>query len=738
VSLKAACAVTLAAAGLASAGATAIARATPSLYSGPGPRPGPTLLYEKPAIAPQLTNRKPWNAPPILVSGTTAYRDGEFLYQDYLYDDHGAHDTADPTNPQSQQLGDLFSMPNGTYTYPTGPGYAGNAADLVEFRVKPRKHQTAFRVTLNTLENPQLIAFSIAIGGTPGQSHPFPDGANVSAPASMFLTVHPQNGLLVADLQRATAAVRVEHPRVRVDLARRQIEVDIPHRLWNPHHSKVRLAMGVGLWDRAAHRYLLPGLTASKTRPGGAGVSPHPAAFFNVAFRTHEPVPSVTESTNAVLNAAWWRDRAQGHALASGDISPFFAQVDFGKLARKTTDDSQVPRSGPMDRILASHFEPSQGVDFTKQCGFGGASNPGSCVPEYRGRLEPYAVYVPAQAPRTGYGMTLQLHSLSANYNQYLGSRNESQFANRAVPSIVITPEARGPDQEYEGLGEADVFEVWADIARRYRLNPAYTEITGYSMGGIGTFKIGEQFPDLFARAQPTVGTETTTGVIASLRNVPVLMWNNSADELVNPVLYTLAANALASDNYRYELDVFAPCVNVKCSPVFSNHLELAINDQYAPAAAFLDTATVNRNPAHVTYVIDTARDSPGLGIKADHAYWAGGIATRDTSKLGTFDAFSHGFGTGDPQASTLHTGVGTLAGGNMGPLAFLRFFKTWGATPKIKRADAIDVHATNIRAATIDAKRAGVDCGVTVHVTSDGPIAISLAPPCHRTVRAG
>ena len=64
-----------------------------SLYGGPGPRPGPDILYAPPANAPQLTNAAPWKADPILVSGATAYRKGEFLYQDWLYDDHGARES---------------------------------------------------------------------------------------------------------------------------------------------------------------------------------------------------------------------------------------------------------------------------------------------------------------------------------------------------------------------------------------------------------------------------------------------------------------------------------------------------------------------------------------------------------------------------------------------------------------------------------------------------------------------
>ncbi|MDX6642747.1 MAG: hypothetical protein QOD76_709, partial [Solirubrobacteraceae bacterium] len=114
-----------------------------SLYTGPGPRPGPDLLYAPLANAPQLQNTGVWRASPILVSGASAYRHGEFLYQDFLYDDHGARGLQRDQNDAreapggSQANGDLFAAPNGTYTYPTDTVYAGNAADLVELRVRP-------------------------------------------------------------------------------------------------------------------------------------------------------------------------------------------------------------------------------------------------------------------------------------------------------------------------------------------------------------------------------------------------------------------------------------------------------------------------------------------------------------------------------------------------------------------------------------------------------------------------
>lgn len=719
-------------------GGFAAAASGSSLYSGPGPRPGPAILYEPTAVAPELTNTGIWRASPILVSGTTAYRGGEFLYQDYLYDDHGAHELPDPADPRAS--GDTFSKPNGTYTYPTGPDYANNAADLVEFRIRPTANATAFRITLNTLQNPSLIAFSVALGGRPGQTYPFPFGANVLAPADLFLTVHPNGSQLIASLTHAgtNAPVTGPAPTVHVDLQRRQIEVDVPHQAWNPGQSTVRMAMGVGLWSSAAGQYLLPGPTATATQPGGAGAATTPPAFFNVAFRTAEPQPSVTAETGAVTDPAWWRDQQQGVALAAGDISPFFADVNFAKLAAGATDNSQIPASGPMDRILASHFEPAQGANYSGECGLQGAEEPSTCVPEYQGNLQPYAVYIPSgRAPAGGYGMTLLLHSLSANYNQYYGSRNQSEFGNRANPSIVITPEARGPDQEYEGLGAADVFEVWADLARLYPLNPAYSDITGYSMGGIGTFKLGSQFPDLFARAQPTVGFETNNDVLPSMRNLPVLMWNASADELVNASDYGQTAEKLSSLGYRYELDVYQPCANSLCSPVLPNHLMLAINDQFAPAAAFLGSATVNSNPAHVTYVVDTSRDHPEYGVRGDHAYWVSGVTVRQSGTDGQIDAVSHGFGTSDPPASGSQPGTGTLTGGNMGPLTYASLTQTWGRATPAPVSDTLDVNATNVATATIDLSRAHVDCNAKLNVTSDGPITVTLAG-CNRTVQAG
>ncbi len=709
------------------------------------------------------------------MSGSAAYRGGEFLYQDWIYDDTGALGNQAPNDPRPGS--NEFSRSRGTYLYPTDTAtYGNNAADLVELRVEPQAASTAFRITLNTIKDSSVVGATIAIGGTPGTLRNWPYSANVRSPAQYFLTVHGTTtaGEVVADLRDAVTGLPVvTAPSASLDMTRRQITVTVPHSGWNPGTAVWRLAAGAGLWNASTNAYRLPNVgNPTATQPGGAPSLGSPPALFNLAFRDEcqqedpvspgtvpagcEPMPNV-QNPNAVSAPSWWRENSQAEVLGSGnatgvaDISPFFANVDFSKLANQVNDETGVPQTGPMNRIMASHFETEQGVNYSQDCNTGNGTSANTCLGWLRGQLQPYAIYVPSgPQPPNGYGLTLLLHSLAANYNQFTGSNNQSQFGERGPGSIVLTATGRGPDGWYYGYAASDTFEMWADAAARYTLDPDWTAISGYSMGGYATYKLGAQFPDLFAKGQPVVGPpgqgiwappappqpggerSNTNRMLASFRNIPFLIWNGSNDELVPLASAQAQAAEFGSLGLRYEWDLFET----------SDHFALAINDEYGEAATFLGTTEVDRNPPHVTYVRNPTMDFATGQLTADHAYWLSGVTLRNgagAQPLGTIDVLSQGFGEGDPTPSGVTNGAGVLVGGQA-PMPYTCESQSWGppapagtcetgttagaATPV---RDELDIEATNVSDVTVNARRARVTCNAQQNITSDGPITVHM-----------
>jgi hypothetical protein len=599
-------------------------------------------------------------------------------------------------------------------------------------------------------------------GVCPLLNHEYPHGVQSRSPADVFLTVHGTAGDLLDTTGTAVGSMPLT---ILADAGRRQVEVRIPHTDWDPGTGKIRMTAGVGLWNPTTSSYLIPQTNADATHPGGlAGLDPTKVSgFFNIAFRdtqtgnpnseTFHPLNTFADPVHGVVaEPTFWRDYAQGLALRTGDISAFHADVDFGKMQSLVptvfNDDSKIPTIGAMDRLYSSHFQfdshdgagLGNGVDFSQGCG---ATSPGFCPPEYKGPLLPYAIYIPATMPPGGFGVTLLPHSLSANYNQYYGTRNQSQFGDRG--SLVITTEDRGPDEWYWGGGAADPFEAWADAASRYTVDPTFTAIGGYSMGGYATYKFSTLFPDLFARIQPTVGPpavgiwvppqDPTGGVytntnrqLGSLRNVPARIWNAFADELVPYPGALTQANTFDSLGYRYEFDSFS----------LVDHLALGLNDQFQPAADFLGSNRVDRDPPHVTYVVNPKMQEPAFGFVGDHAYWLSGMAVRDASggaPLGTVDVRSEGFGVGDPPPGGTTPGADALIGGSFLPaVPFASLSKTWGPAPAAPVADVLDVNGSNISDVTVNPQRARVSCNVNVKITSDGPMTVHI-PACGRDI---
>lgn len=603
------------------------------------PRPGPDVLYEPLASAPQLENTGVWNADPLLVSGTDAYVDGEYLYQDYVYDDYGANTTDTNAPPQPAPIDSNAYGENGVMTgdvvYPTDADtYRYNAADLLELRATRAGNDVTYRITLNTMVEPDAAA--VAIGIDTGESAGTDDwGYGIGSLGSLNL-----DHVLVTWGERAE--LDGEPVESSVDLKRNQIEVTLP---LDPGEETWRHYAVVGLFDTTAKRFKPVQNGTSSTHPGGAhGTNPPPV--FNVGFRFDEPVgaPNVDRGTAETqleeatttgsrgIGFGHWRDHAQATALADRDISHLHTDIDFGKLRRRV-DERNVPDSGLLTRLYASRYDLGEGVDAAGDV--------------LRGPIQPYTVYVPDEYdPETATPLSLHLHSLGSTSSEYgVLSPNLIRQLGEQRGAIVLTPEGRGPQGWYHDEAELDVFEAWNDLAARYNVDFDRVTLGGYSMGAFGTFRLGGLYPDLFGKAFAVAGgaddvyEASTDRFLDSFRNLPVLLWNGTNDELVPAPVYTTTEQRLRTNGYRHEIDAFAGF----------DHFTFAFLDEWGPAREFLDGASVPRTPTRVTYRLLPEFDNERFGLVHDTAYWLTDMRVADDARDGLTDVRSLAFGDAEP-----------------------------------------------------------------------------------------
>ncbi|MFG1816123.1 hypothetical protein ACGFIF_20335 [Kribbella sp. NPDC049174] len=719
--------------------------------------PGPAVLNAPPPTAPQLENTGIWQAKPTMICHTSAYRAGEFLNQGCVYDDQGAQLVT--TNWPEHSL--TFA-----YTYPTDPAYRGNAADLVEVRVKPLADATAFRITFNTMTDPELVGTTIALGNSllPREA---PYGANTRMPAEKFVTVHGRTGDIIDAATGKKAPVTVA-----VDLERGQVEVRVPHTAYDPGTRSVRIAAAAGLWDRAANKFLLPQAVADATHPGGALTSGllQKSAYFDVAFR-QEPFNSP------------WRNDAQKTTLATGNISKFFATVDFGKLQQQVTDDSAVPTSGYMNRLYATKSEVRQGRrlpgdpgmpplgSFTQQNGatINGEGTPSvqfgwicrdDCVSDLPGRLQRYLAYVPdLPKPANGYASMVWTPGYAQSANDQVGDPGMlellpagdrdlfHQVANRpSAPTVVISVDGRGNDNWYYGRSGTSVFEALADARRAFGLDPTRTVMSGFSSGAYGANKLSLQFPDVFSKAFICDGLNmapsfpgingiadtlpvdtatqhepgsTLTPLLPSRRNQPVLEWAGLPDNYIPYNIPRERANAyLAGGQYDFKFDSWLGAS--------SDHVVMCANATWGVLTDWLGDMRGVKDPFYVTYVRNPAMDDPESGLVGDHAYWLSDIQSR-SGQLGTIDVQSHGFGLKDAPAAPVVTGAGVETGSTVPVNAYTTEHRTKPAPVSAPVANRLDITATNVRTVTIDPQQAKVTCAADLNVTTDGPLTVRL-----------
>jgi Prolyl oligopeptidase family len=684
-----------------------------------GPRPGPAILYAPPAESPLLENGKRWDAAPLMVSGASAYREGEFLYQDYLYDGFGANTTNEPmASPETAPPTPVFGGMTGDVVYPTDEErYGFNAADLVELRIDSDGKSVAYRFTLNTLLASDSTAVAVGIDTDGGDEETdWGHGLGTLGPLDLEHVLYTDG---------VTADVDGTDVPVTTDTTGNQIEVVVPEDVLDPgtevwkHYAVTGIADGAGGFTPLAD-------DPSATQPGGAHGGDAPPVF-NVGFRNEadgdEPFLKGADSAGGgsrSVGAGHWRDHGQALALEARDISSFAADVDFAAM-EDGVESSNAPTTGYMNRIYVSSLDLGEGV--------------GEDRPWLLGELQPYSAYIPeSYEAGTATPLTLILHSLSCTYNQFrVLAPNIYQDLAEERGSIALTTMGRGEDGWYLAEAEVDLFEAWADLARNYSLDPSHVAINGYSMGGYGTFRMTTMWPDLFGKAFPVVGPQAegikvlaqdddgdatnTFHVLDNVRNIPFFIWNGAADELV-PVAGTVThADRLAELGYRFVQDVFT-----------ADHFLLSEVDDWSRGAEFLGDAAVDRDPAHVTFRVMPGADYPELGLVHDHAYWVWDVRMRDEvgdPSTGLVDARSLAFGDGDAATEDVR-------GGGVFPLPYAERGIAWSEIPEAEAANALDLSLENVSAATLGLTRAGIDPSqvVTIDLATDGTSVLALVAP--------
>lgn len=144
----------------------------------------------------------------------------------------------------------------------------------------------------------------------------------------------------------------------------------------------------------------------------------------------------------------------------------------------------------------------------------------------YRSRVDrsaqPYLVALPDDfdpaAP--GHRMVVLLHgayALACPMGTISGALSRAKDMNPGA--ITVTPFGRA-NGGYEWAAETDVWDVIADMKRRYSIDENKIVLTGFSMGGGGTVKLGLTHPGPFAAAAALAPAAPTLGTMPAARDL--------------------------------------------------------------------------------------------------------------------------------------------------------------------------------------------------------------------------
>ena len=719
-------AVGLLAAGAADAAPAPAPKAAPALETVTGLPDGVPAAAGVPE--PQLPVAKGWPFAEAFprTSGTGRLGGGASYWSDFLYDDHGAF--LDPATSQQKAIASL-APPDGGYTYPAGEARA-NGADVFRNAVGLDRDASYWRVDWNTLVDPDV---PVAVWGldtnasTQDGVREWPAGAGVASPGLDRALVVSSRGAWLVD---ARSGKRTDVSRgLTVDRAARSFVLRVPR-------STLPIRLAAGLADETGDA-MAP---ATGARPGGAAV-------YNVSYRAVEQEPQQYKhgilanrvGTTAALRTAdmgnYWMEDHQAEALSQGDVSAFAQDLVWDELARRTATPEPLVE-GWSNRWFVSALDLGQGVVEDE----GGGT--GDLRPNFLGRVQPYGVYVPTSyRPGTPMPLTWMLHSLSVQHNQY-GALDPNQVRQTCEDrrSICATTLGRGPDMWYFDEAEVDFWEVWNRLAHSFTLDPERTVISGYSMGGYGSYKLGLSYPDLFAKGMSLAGPPTcgirvtgevrapsqegrctdegdTSELVGNARHIPFVVASGVLDELVPFTSILEQVEEFDRRGYRYHAEYYPA----------EGHIPYAAKDAFAPSAAQLGRTTREKAPARVEHTWFPHLSRPELGIGTTGAYWLRELTAREGGPASRAKVDAHSAALVEPLVDVVKTESADVPGD---PSPAIVIDQTWQRTGYAPRRDALSLALENVGSLVVDGHRAGLSraSSIAFTLTSDGPTTVRFA----------
>lgn len=624
---------------------------------------------------------RPWRGEPTLISGTSRFDSGEWIYTDFVYDDYGA-DTA----PAAGQPNVVSLAPTvGDARYPDGKAFADNAADIVEVRARVAGHDLEIRVLLQTI-------------------------TRRSSPA-----IWVQSGDFTKVFTERNAAVDAFANTVTFAITQGAMG------------EKIELNIGAGLNDGEGElRAGMPGNAQMFPDEVTTG-APTENRLFDLAFNTRKLEP----------RGGAWNENAQAAALASGDLAPFAQTIDVAALRDGTTTPIPTPE-GYSVRLYESRQDLGEGVagDFPQ---YRGRWQPYALwIPKNYNAAKPGPLFLSMHSLSVHHNQ--YRGGSSPTYRTYYEQFGDGLNAVVVTP-LGRGPDGWYEDEGLIDTMEvwADALRNYR-IDRDRVLVGGYS-MGGYGTYRLTTMLpdsfasavsiVGPPANGIWAYPLPPTGGEDnpdlTYGQLENTLHVPFWITHGAEDELVPVSGIKRQTDRLAELGHEYRWALH---------PV-ADHFAFAAHDEWSREVAWFDNHPARVvAPAEITYKIRSAawatENDPTIvkhlralagevGANLDGTYWVDDVRAAGKGDVtGFVDLVSHGIARRRAGTTPIQT-VG-VDGPSPHLLTGLDVSYDNQAT-----ADKLSGSLTNVSSLSIDVGRAGLSNSPALDIEADRKVTIAF-----------